>query len=129
VLLLTVEKLRNADWPFECIDEVFTMPEELPLQRLIYAVSYTARSQTIDRIVALDEFDMEHVSALREHLRIPGMGLTTVRYFRDKLARRARGEETGVFVPAFVHVPNYDHLSAVMSCVPGPRLFQPHPQQ
>src|SRR2546430_817438 len=28
VLLLTVEKLRHADWPFESIDEVFTMPEE-----------------------------------------------------------------------------------------------------
>ena len=26
VLLLTVEKLRHADWPFECIDDVFTMP-------------------------------------------------------------------------------------------------------
>src|SRR5437899_5254592 len=65
VLLLTVEKLRHADWPFEAIDEVSTMPEELPLQSLIYAVSYTARSQPIDRIVALDEFDMENVSALR----------------------------------------------------------------
>ena len=90
VLLLTVEKLRRAAWPFECIDEVFTMTEELPLQNLIYAVSYAARSQSIDRIAALDEFDMENVSALREHLRIPGMGLTAVRYFRDKLAMRER---------------------------------------
>jgi hypothetical protein len=31
VLLLTVEKLRNANWPKECIDEIFTMPEDLPL--------------------------------------------------------------------------------------------------
>src|SRR2546429_9045874 len=83
VLLLRVKKRVHADWPFEAIDEVSTMPEELPLQSLIYAVSYTARSQPIDRIVALDEFDMENVSALREHLRIPGMGLTTVRYFRE----------------------------------------------
>ena len=128
VLLLTVEKLRNADWPFECIDEVFTMPEELPLQRLIYAVSYTARSQTIDRIVALDEFDMENVSALREHLRIPGMGLTTVRYFRDKLAMRARAKETGILAPEFVHVLNYDHLRAFMSRVPGPWLLKPRSQ-
>ncbi len=33
VLLLTVEKLRDAGWPFECIDEVFTMPEGLSLQK------------------------------------------------------------------------------------------------
>src|SRR5260370_5203969 len=88
VLLLTVEKLRHANWPFECIDEVFTMPEELPLQSLIYAVSYAARCHSIDRIVALDEFDMENVSALREHLRIPGMVLTTFLYFRHKVAIR-----------------------------------------
>ncbi|HKW32048.1 MAG TPA: ATP-grasp domain-containing protein [Candidatus Acidoferrum sp.] len=128
VLLLTVEKLRNADWPFECIDEVFTMPEELPLQSLIYAVSYTARSQPIDRIVALDEFDMENVSALREHLRIPGMGLTTVRYFRDKLAMRARAKETGILAPEFVHVLNYDSLREFMSRVPGPWLLKPRSQ-
>lgn len=128
VLLLTVEKLRHADWPFESIDEVFTMPEELPLQSLIYAVSYTARSQPIDRIVALDEFDTENVSALREHLRIPGMGLTTVRYFRDKLAMRARAKETGILAPEFVHVLNYDSLREFMSRVPGPWLLKPRSQ-
>lgn len=128
VLLLTVEKLRHVDWPFECIDEVFTMPEELPLQSLIYAVSYTARSQAIDRIVALDEFDMENVSALREHLRIPGMGMTTVRYFRDKLAMRARAKETEILAPEFVHVLNYDSLREFMSRVPGPWLLKPRSQ-
>jgi len=128
VLLLTVEKLRHAAWPFECIDEVFTMPEELPLQNLIYAVSYAARSQPIDRIAALDEFDMENVSALREHLRIPGMGLTAVRYFRDKLAMRERAREEGILVPEFVHVLNYDHLREFMSRVPSPWLLKPRSQ-
>jgi len=128
VLLLTVEKLRHADWPFDCIDEVFTMPEELPLQSLLYAVSYTARSQRIDRIVALDEFDMENVSALREHLRIPGMGLTTVRYFRDKLAMRMRAREADILVPEFAHVLNYDNLREFMSRVPGPWLLKPRSQ-
>jgi len=128
VLLLTVEKLRHASWPFDCIDEVFTMPEELPLQSLINAVSYTARSQPIDRIVALDEFDMENVSALREHLRIPGMGLTTVRYFRDKLAMRARAREIGLLVPEFVHVLNYDSLREFMARVPAPWLLKPRSQ-
>ena len=128
VLLLTVEKLRRAAWPFECIDEVFTMTEELPLQNLIYAVSYAARSQSIDRIAALDEFDMENVSALREHLRIPGMGLTAVRYFRDKLAMRERAREKGILVPEFVHVLNYDKVREFMSRVPTPWLLKPRSQ-
>jgi biotin carboxylase len=128
VFLLTVEKLRHAAWPFECINEVFTMPEELPLQGLIYAVSYMARSRNVDRVVALDEFDMENVSALREHLRIPGMGLTTVRYFRDKLAMRARARETGILVPEFVHVLNYDRLREFISRVHDPWLLKPRSQ-
>ncbi|HVO56275.1 MAG TPA: hypothetical protein VMT51_01130 [Dongiaceae bacterium] len=128
VYLLTVEKLRNADWPRESIDEMFFMPEELPLPQLINAVSYAARSRKIDRIVALDEFDMENVSALREHLRIPGMGLTTVRYFRDKLAMRAKARESGILVPEFVHVLNHDELRAFMDRVPGPWLLKPRSQ-
>src|SRR5215468_10485523 len=128
VLLLTVEKLRNANWPFESIDEVFTMPEELPLQHLIYTVSYMARSRPIDRIVALDEFDMENVSALREHMRIPGMGLTTVRYFRDKLAMRARAKEAGILAPEFAHVLNHDEIREFMARVPGPWLLKPRSQ-
>src|SRR5580692_747769 len=51
VLLLTVEKLRDGDWPRESIDEMFFMPEELPVEDLIKAVSFAARSQPIDRIV------------------------------------------------------------------------------
>ena len=128
VLLLTVEKLRDGEWPRESIDEMFFMPEELPLHELINAVSYAARSQPIDRIVALDEFDMENVSALREHLRIPGMGLTTVRYFRDKLAMRARAKEAGIAVPEFVHVLNYDNLREFMARVPAPWLLKPRSQ-
>ncbi len=128
VLLLTVEKLKDADWPRESLDGIFTMPEELPLQGLIYSVSYMARSQPIDRIVALDEFDIENVSALREHLRIPGMGLTTVRYFRDKLAMRTRAKEAGILVPEFVHVLNYDNLREYMSRVPSPWLLKPRSQ-
>jgi len=128
VLLLTVEKLRHADWPRESIDEMFFMPEELPVQDLINAVSFAARSQPVDRIVALDEFDMENVSALREHLRIPGMGLTTVRYFRDKLAMRARARESGIPVPEFVPVLNYDALREYMARVPAPWLLKPRSQ-
>ena len=128
VYLLTVEKLRNADWPREAIDEMFFMPEELPLAPLLNAVSYAARTRKIDRIVALDEFDMENVSAIREHLRIPGMGLTTVRYFRDKLAMRARAKEAGVNVPEFVHVLNHDELREFMVRVSAPWLLKPRSQ-
>jgi len=128
VFLLTVEKLRHAAWPSEAIDEMFYMPEDLPTADIIRAVSFMARTHPIDRIVALDEFDMENVAALREHLRIPGMGLTTMRYFRDKLAMRGRAQESGILVPEFVHVLNYDELRNFMARVKPPWLLKPRSQ-
>lgn len=128
VLFLTLEKLRHANWPSEAIDEMFYMPEDLPTADIIRAVSFMARTHPIDRILALDEFDMENVAALREHLRIPGMGLTTMRYFRDKLAMRGRAQESGILVPEFVHVLNYNNLKSFMTRVKPPWLLKPRSQ-
>lgn len=125
VLFLTGEKLREADWPWESIDEVFTMPDLYSREDVIHGVSYLARSEKIDRIVPLDEFDLEMASTLREHLRVPGMGETTVRYFRDKLAMRFKAREAGVPVPDFVPVLNYDDLRAFMADVPAPWILKP----
>src|SRR5579862_456275 len=80
VILLTAEKLRDADWPRESLDDIFYLPGEIALADIVQAVTHLARTHKIDRIVALDEYDMETAATLREHLRIPGMGLTTMRY-------------------------------------------------
>jgi biotin carboxylase len=84
-----------------------------------------ARSRKIDRIVALDEFDMETAATLREHLRIPGMGLTTMRYFRDKLAMRMKALDREVRVPDFVPVVNHEDIRYYMEHVPGPWVLKP----
>ena len=125
VLLLTVEKHRDAGWPLDSIDDRFLMPELLRREDVIHGVSYLARTESIDRIVPLDEFDLEMASTLREHLRIPGMGETTVRYFRDKLAMRMRALERGVPVPEFVPIINYDRIREYMAKVPPPWVLKP----
>jgi hypothetical protein len=125
VYLLTVEKLRDADWPRDQLDEIFYMPSLFNEQDMIYAVSYVARTRPLDRIVALDDYDVEMAAALREHLRVPGMGDTTARYFRDKLAMRMRATDRGIRVPEFVHVLNADRIRDFMGRVPPPWLLKP----
>ena len=125
VLLLTAEKLRDADWPRESLDDTFYLPAELPLADIVQAVTHLARTHKFDRIVALDEFDMETASTLREHLRIPGMGLTTMRYFRDKLAMRMRALDRGVRVPDFVPVFNHNDVRYYLENVRGPWVLKP----
>jgi biotin carboxylase len=125
VILLTAEKLKNADWPRESLDDVFYLPEEIPLSDIVKAVTHLARGRKLDRIVALDEFDMETAATLREHLRIPGMGLTTMRYFRDKLAMRMRALDRKVRVPDFVPVVNHDDIRYYLDHVHGPWVLKP----
>lgn len=125
VLLLTAEKLRDAGWPRECLDDTFYLPEELPIPDIVKAVTHLARSEKLDRIVALDEFDMETAATLREHLRIPGMGLTTMRYFRDKLAMRIRALDRHIRVPDFVPAVNHGDIRYYLDHVPGPWVLKP----
>jgi biotin carboxylase len=125
VLLLTAEKLRDADWPRESLDDTFYLPAEIPVADIVNAVTHLARTRKLDRIVALDEYDMETAATLREHLRIPGMGLTTMRYFRDKLAMRMRALDRNVRVPDFVPVVNHDDIRYYMDHVPSPWVLKP----
>lgn len=128
VTFLTVDKLADADWPKESLAEFLTMPEELTPEQTLHTVAYLARTRNIDRVVALDEFDMENAALIREHMRIPGMGLTTTRYFRDKLAMRkkaAKLEIANMRIPEFCHVLNYDDLKHYMANVPAPWVLKP----
>ncbi len=125
VILLTAEKLRDADWPHESLDDTFYLPAEIAIADIVQAVTHLARNRKIDRIAALDEYDMETAATLREHLRIPGMGLTTMRYFRDKLAMRMRALDRDVRVPDFVPVVNHEDIRYYLDHVSGPWVLKP----
>jgi biotin carboxylase len=58
-------------------------------------------------------------------MRIPGMGLSTTLHFRDKLAMRTQAQLSGIRVPEFTAVLNYDDLRRWMSRVPAPWLLKP----
>lgn len=128
VLLLTLEKLRDADWPRDAIDETFYIHRDISREDLLKGVSHVARTNRIDRIVALDDFDVETAALLREHLRVPGMGETTARYFRDKLAERMKARNFGILVPDFVHVVNDAQIREFADTTPLPWMLKPRSQ-
>jgi hypothetical protein len=125
VILLTVTALEHANWPRESIDEVFSMLDLPKTDEVIRVVSFLARTRVIDCIVALDDYDVWTAANLREHLRIPGMGDTTVRHFRDKLSMRLLAQEHNIAVPDFVHVLNHDKIREFMERVSPPWVLKP----
>jgi biotin carboxylase len=128
VLLVTSHSLAAEDWPRDSIDETFYIPDiekKWKIEDVLLGVSDMARSESIDRIVPLDDFDVETAAALREHLRIPGMGDTTARYFRDKLAMRMKAREEGLAVPDFIHILNDRKVRDFLDRVPPPWVLKP----
>jgi biotin carboxylase len=123
--LLTVEKLRDAEWPREVLEDVHFMPNDFSVADLMKTVCWMARGRQFDRVIALDEFDLDAAAQIREHTRIPGMGVTSTAYYRDKLAMRTGASESGFLVPPFCRVLNYDELRGYMQQVHGPWLLKP----
>jgi biotin carboxylase len=92
---------------------------------LINSIAFKMRSIGFDKFVALDDFDVDQVAYLREHFRMPGMGSTTARYFRDKLAMRMKAEEHGIPVPGFTNLFIDQDIQQFVEQVPGPWLLKP----
>jgi hypothetical protein len=111
VYLVTSEKLRDKVWPHEAIDEIFYMEGQdidWNLEHLLLGIGNLMKSNQVDAIVALDDYDVEKATYLRENRRIDGMGQTTGRYFRDKLPMRMRAKSCGINSPSFSSLFN-DH--------------------
>ncbi len=129
VYLLTSLSLKDkANWPRESLEDVFYMPDKehaWNLEDMVKGISHLARTVHIDRIMALDDFDVEKAALLREHLRLPGLGETATRYFRDKLAMRVGAAKAGFPVPEFTATFNYQEISDFLASVPGPWVLKP----
>ncbi|RAJ97914.1 hypothetical protein LX87_02821 [Larkinella arboricola] len=129
VYLLTYEKLADQPWPREAVDEFFYLPSQdnstQNLDNMIKGLAHTMRSRKIDRVVALDDFDVEKAALVRETFRIPGMGQTTARFFRDKLAMRMRAAADGIRVPAFSSLFHNESITEFLRSTEAPWLIKP----
>ncbi|WP_291777684.1 ATP-grasp domain-containing protein [Cecembia sp.] len=128
VFLVTSEKLRESNWPHEYLDEIYYMPGQdldWDMDKLLAGVAGIMKHTKIDAVVALDDYDVEKATYLRENLRIPGMGQTTGRYFRDKLAMRMCAHDSGVLVPPFSALFNDEEINTFADTIPAPWVLKP----
>jgi len=121
------EELKTEAWPFHAIDEVIATPSYYTHRHVLNTLSYLGRTRPFDRIVALDDFDVEMAAHAREHFRLTNLGLceSNARYFRDKLAMREKAKSIGVRVPEFVGTFHNEAIRDFLDRVPGPWLVKP----
>jgi len=129
VYLLTAKKFEHKPWPRESVDEFFYLENDsntlANFDNMLLGLSHLMRSRKIDRVVALDDFDVEKAAIVREHFRIPGMGQTTARYFRDKLAMRVQARDAGIRVPAFSALFNDVEITNYLRATQAPWVVKP----
>jgi biotin carboxylase len=125
VLVVMNQNQKTAPWPWDCIDEHFAMPDVRKRPDILHGVAYLARTRRIDRIVALDDFDVETAAAIREHMRLDGMGDSLARRFRDKLAMRVGAQRAGIAVPTFTGLFHDAAINRFLDEVPPPWVLKP----
>ena len=129
VFVITRDLSRGKPWPMEYIDELFVQPNSRDTphnrQTLIAGTAWLIQKHGIDRVVALDDFDVEDAALIREEFRIPGMGQTTARHFRDKLAMRMLAKEHGIPSPMFSNMFRRDTVIEFCGNAPPPYVIKP----
>ncbi len=132
VYLVTSKKLEHEPWAREAVDDIFYVEQdpnnEWVMDDVAAGLAWLMRTHKIDRIVSLDDFDVEKGAFLREYFRIPGMGVTTAHHFRDKLAMRIAARDAGIPVPGFTSLFNNDDINDFIRENPGPWIVKPRGQ-
>jgi len=125
VVLITKEKMLQEDWPRESLDDLFAVPNDAGPPLFIDLLAFLARQRKIDRIVALEEFDVVTAALMREHLCLPGLSSSGAKVFRDKLSMAVHSQRAGINVPEFVPLLNIEEIDEFMQRVPGPWVIKP----
>jgi len=125
VILVTKEKMLREDWPRESLDDVIAVPNDAGPALFIDLLAFLARNRKIDRVVALEEFDVVTAALMREHLCLPGLSSSGAKVFRDKLSMAVHAERAGINVPDFVPLVNAEEVDEFMQRVAGPWVIKP----
>ncbi|HSB26988.1 MAG TPA: ATP-grasp domain-containing protein [Pyrinomonadaceae bacterium] len=125
VVLITKEKMLNEDWPRESLYDLFAVPNDAEPPLFIDLVAFLSKRMKIDRVIALEEFDVVTAALVREHLCLPGLNASGAKIFRDKLMMAVRSQQAGLNVPPFVPLINPDDIHSFMDEVPGPWVIKP----
>ena len=125
VVLVTKEKMLREDWPRESLDDLIAVPNDAGPALFIDLLAFLARNRRIDRVVALEEFDVVTAALMREHLCLPGLSSSRAKVFRDKLSMAVHASRAGINVPEFVPLVNRDEVTEFMERVPAPWIVKP----
>src|SRR5689334_12047900 len=125
VILVTKEKMLSEDWPRESLDDLIAVPNDAGPALFIDLLAFLARNRKIDRVVALEEFDVVTAALMREHLCLPGLSSSGAKVFRDKLSMAVHAQRAGIDVPDFVPLVNVEEVDEFMRRVPGTWVIKP----
>src|SRR6185503_3304207 len=125
VVLITKEKMLNEDWPRDVLDDLIAVPNDAGPPLFIDLLAFLGRNRRIDRVIALEEFDVVTAALMREHLCLPGLSSSRAKIFRDKLSMAVHSQRAGIHVPEFVQLLNNEDVNEYMERVSGPWVIKP----
>ena len=95
VFVVTKERFLEEDWPRECIEELFALPNDAVSEIFFDVIRHISKENRIDRVVALEEFDVTltfcftpESSGIRPHHTSPPRSVDEFADFCARMTRR-----------------------------------------
>jgi hypothetical protein len=80
---------------------------------------------SIDKIIALSEYDLESAAFLRDELRLKGINSEQVKLYKDKVVMKRRLHQKGLRVPSFIECNNPADVISFCERVNYPLMLKP----
>ena len=112
-------------WPRESLDDLIAVPNDAGPALFIDLVAHLSKMTKIDRVIALEEFDVVTAALIREHFCLPGLSSSWAKVFRDKLSMAVNSQRAGIDVPEFVPLINFEEVRGFMERVEAPWVIKP----
>ena len=117
--------MLKEDWPRESLDDLIAVPNDAGPALMIDLAAFIARKVKVDRVVALEEFDVMTAALDSRTFCLPGMSSSCAKTFRDKFRMAEAAKAAGIVLPDFVPLINTDEVREFMERVPPPWIIKP----
>lgn len=123
-VFLTTSRAKDSYSNFGDNCKVYTISEwkqDLVLMKakIIYS------SECYDKVIAIDEFDIEIAACIRDYFDLKGQNLENAKFFRDKLIMNKLVREKGISAPITSEISNIFELDKFGKSVSYPIIVKP----
>jgi hypothetical protein len=117
--------MLGEDWPRESLDDLIAVPNDAGPALFIDLVAFSFEKMKVDRVVALEEFDVVTAALIREHLCLTGLSKLSSKNIQGQTFDGCAQSDGRNQCPGLCRTDKSDDVRSFMERVPAPWVIKP----